>query len=131
MRAIEFIRDLETDLPEGIVWSRKGNSLVMKWRCETGARKNRIVPTAAACGQAKDMKKSAKMKKTRARTKTQQARRTKKTKRINPASRTLKLLNKFKNQRLKVSKGPKKRVPTKPKPRKMSTAPKPKSKKKK
>ena len=131
MRAIEFIRDLETDLPEGIVWSRKGNSLVMKWRCEAGARKNRIVPGPAACGQAKDMKKSQKMKKTRARTKAQQARRAKKTKRINPASRTLKLLNKFKNQRLKLSKGPKKRVPSKPKPRKMSKPSKSKSKKKK
>ena len=131
MRAIEFIRDLETDLPEGIVWSRKGNSLVMKWRCEAGARKTRIVPGPAACGQAKDMKKSQKMKKTRARTKTQQARRAKKTKRINPASRTLKLLNKFKNQRLKLSKGPKKRVPSKPNPRKMSKPSKSKSKKKK
>jgi len=38
-------------------------------------------------------------------------------------------LNKFKNQRLKVSKGPKKRVPTKSKPRKMSKPGKPKKKK--
>jgi|DEB0MinimDraft_12_1074336.scaffolds.fasta_scaffold41447_2 hypothetical protein len=90
MRASEFITEHK------LVWARKKGSgaPVMKWRCASGPRKGRVVPTAAKCGDAPDIAAKERMKKTRAKTKIIQARRAKKTKKVNPTSRLVGRLNK-------------------------------------
>jgi hypothetical protein len=93
MRAWEFIGE------HRLVWGRKKTSArggvpILKWRCETGLRKGRIVPTVADCSKSPDVAAREKMKKTRARTKPTQSRRAKRTKKINTASRLIRRLNK-------------------------------------
>ena len=91
MRADELLTD------HRLVWKRnpRTGKTTMSWRCETGPRANRTVPNVADCGERLDVAKAQKMKKTRARTKIRQARKTKRTKRVNPASRLIKVLNKY------------------------------------
>lgn len=91
MRAHEFITE------HRLVFKRNQNtgSISMRWRCESGPRKNKTVADASQCSAAPDIKKSAKMKQTRQRTKVAQARKTKKTKRVNPMTRTATRLNKL------------------------------------
>jgi hypothetical protein len=90
MRAHEFITE------HRLVFKRnqKSGSISMKWRCESGPRKNKTVPELSQCSASPDIKKSAKMKQTRQRTKVAQARKTKKTKRVNPMTKTATRLNK-------------------------------------
>lgn len=91
MRAHEFITE------HRLVFKRnpKTGSISMRWRCESGPRKNKTVADASQCSAAPDIKKSAKMKNTRKRTKVAQARKTKKTKRVNPMTKTATRLNKL------------------------------------
>jgi len=95
MRAHEFITENE------MVWKRhpRTGALTLWWRCKTGFRKGRTVPTPSDCGQSYDAAQAARMKSTRARTKVRQARRTKRTKKINPTSKLVSMLNRFKRKR--------------------------------
>lgn len=90
MRASEFVLD-----EHRMVWRRsaKTGKISMRWRCESGPRKNRTVPSVSDCSAAPDFSQAQRMKKTRARTKVRQARKTKRTKRVNPTSRLIKMLN--------------------------------------
>ena len=90
MRANEFILD-----EHRLVWRRnpRTGKVTMRWRCESGPRKNRTVPAVTDCGKAPDVAKREQMKRTRAKTKIRQARRAKRTKRINPSSKLLRRLN--------------------------------------
>jgi hypothetical protein len=89
----EFIQPIE----EKQIWGRKGTSLVRKYRCTSGQRKNRIVSQPVQCFAPMDTKKRAVMKRTRARLGARMARKAKRTKRTNPASiRLSKGLNKKK-----------------------------------
>lgn len=74
------------NIDENQIWGRKGKTLVRKYRCTSGVRTGRIVPTPAACHQPIDIAKRAQFKRTRARLATRMARKAKKTKRTNPAS---------------------------------------------
>jgi hypothetical protein len=67
----------------------------MKWRCEGGPRKGRVVADPNQCSASLDREKSSKMKLTRAKTKVRQARKTKRTKRLNPAAKLAAQLNKY------------------------------------
>jgi hypothetical protein len=89
MRAKEFIGE------HRMVFRRnpRTGKISMKWRCESGPRKNRTVPAVKDCSGAPDVAQAQRMKKTRQRTKIRQARKAKRTKRINPSSRLSKLLN--------------------------------------
>ena len=89
MRAQEFIVD------HRMIWSRnpRTGKVTLKWRCESGLRKNRTVPKVTDCSAAPDAAQAQRMKKTRQRTKIRQARRAKRTKRINPKSKLIRLLN--------------------------------------
>jgi hypothetical protein len=89
MRASEFLTE------HRMVFRRnpKTGKVTLRWRCESGPRKNRTVPSVKDCSAAPDMAQAQRMKKTRQRTKIRQARKTKRTKRVNPASRLAKLLN--------------------------------------
>ena len=82
-----------------MVWSRaktttRGGKAKLKWRCTSGKRKGRIVPTVSDCDKPIDVAKREKMKRTRAQTYKQQARRSERSKRINTASRLIRALNK-------------------------------------
>jgi hypothetical protein len=78
-----------------MVWKRTPTGTVgMKWRCETGPRAGRTVPSVNDCSKPLDIAQAQKMKKTRAQTKLRQARKAKKTKRVNPASKLAQRLNK-------------------------------------
>lgn len=82
-----------------MVWSRsktttRGGKAKLKWRCTSGKRKGRIVPSVSDCDKPIDVAKRATMKRTRAKTYKQQARRSERSKRINTASRLIRALNK-------------------------------------
>jgi len=89
MRAKEFITE------HRMVFRRnpRTGKISMKWRCESGPRKNRTVPAVKDCSGAPDVAQAQRMKKTRQRTKIRQARKAKRTKRVNPASKLSKMLN--------------------------------------
>jgi len=90
-----LLRELFTSLSEKQVWGRRGSTLVRKYRCTGGIRKNRIVATPSQCFAPMDTAKRAVMKRTRARLSGKMARKAKRTKRTNPASiRLSKGLNK-------------------------------------
>jgi len=91
MKAEEFISEHK------MVWKRnpRTGQTKMSWRCEAGPRAGRTVANVADCGVRLDVAKAQRMKKTRARTKVRQARKAKKTKRVNPASKLVRILNKY------------------------------------
>jgi hypothetical protein len=89
MRAKEFITE------HRMVWKRTPRGPKLRWRCETGPKAGRTVPSVSDCSTAKDIAQAQKMKKTRAKTKIRQARRAKRTKRINPISVLTQRLNKL------------------------------------
>ena len=76
------------------VWARRGNKVVVKFRCSSGWRKNRLVSTPASCSKPLDIKKRFTIKKTRARLGPRIVRKTKRSKRFNPITRRLTKLNK-------------------------------------
>lgn len=87
MRAHEFVTE------HRMVWRRTPSGPKLRWRCETGIRKGRTVPSVKDCSAAPNIAQAQRMKKTRARTKVRQARKTKRTKQINPMSRLVRRLN--------------------------------------
>ena len=89
MRAWEFVTE------HRMVWRRnpRTGKVTLRWRCESGSRTGRTVPTVKDCSAAPDMAQAQRFKKTPARTKIRQARRTRRTKRVNPASRLVQRLN--------------------------------------
>lgn len=90
------IRELSEDiLDELMIWSRKGNQVVRKYRCTSGKRAGRIVSKISQCFKPIDIKKRVKLKQTKARLGNRMSRKAKRTKRTNPASKRLKQLNKF------------------------------------
>jgi hypothetical protein len=91
MRASEFV----TEHKKVFKRNARTGKVTMKWRCEAGPRKGRIVADPNQCSASLDREKSSKMKLTRARTKVRQARKTKRTKRLNPAARLAAQLNKY------------------------------------
>lgn len=89
MRVSEFITE------HRLVWKRTPAGIKLRWRCESGPRKNRTVPNVTDCSAAPDMAKAQRMKTTRKRTGIRQAKKTKRTKKINPQSRLISRLNKY------------------------------------
>tara|TARA_B100001013_G_C24605383_1_gene440766 strand:- start:399 stop:692 length:294 start_codon:yes stop_codon:yes gene_type:complete len=91
-----LLRELtpSTPIDEKLVWARRGNKVVRKYRCQSGYRKNRIVAKAAQCFAAPDIKKRANIKRLKARMGNRLVRKTKRTKRTNPASVRVQKMNK-------------------------------------
>jgi hypothetical protein len=89
MKAKEFIAE------HRLVWRRnpKTGKVSLRWRCESGPRAGRTVPSVKDCSGAPDIAQAQRMKKTRQRTKIRQARKTNRTKRVNPASKLIRRLN--------------------------------------
>jgi hypothetical protein len=95
MRAKEFITE------HSLVWKRnpKTGQVSLKWRCESGPRKGRVVPSVNDCSASLDVAQAQVMKRTRQKTKIRQARKAKRTKKVNPSSRLIQRLNKAVRQR--------------------------------
>ena len=87
--------DNNVDLPESrLIFGRKGNKVVKKYRCTFGRKKGRIVSNPSVCSAPLDIKKRFQMKKLRSRMGARLTRKIKFTKRFNPASRRLAAMNK-------------------------------------
>jgi hypothetical protein len=81
------------DITEKMAWAKRGNKVVRKYRCTTGARQGRIVSNIGQCFAAPDVKKRARLKLTKARLGSRMVRKAKRTKRVNPASKRIKAMN--------------------------------------
>ena len=81
------------DITEKMAWAKRGNKVVRKFRCSTGARAGRVVADIGQCFAAPDIKKRARLKLTKARLGSRMARKAKRTKRVNPASKRVKAMN--------------------------------------
>jgi|TARA_B110000503_G_scaffold142038_1_gene237520 hypothetical protein len=79
-----------------LVWARKGNKIVRKYRCSVGQRAGRVVSDPSQCGKPIDIKKRMVLRKTKARMGSKMTRKALKTKRMNPASKAIQRLNKVK-----------------------------------
>jgi len=95
MRAKEFIDEHRMVFRK----NPRTGKISLRWRCESGPRKNRTVPNVKDCSGAPDVAQSQRMKKTRQRTKIRQARRAKRTKNINPFTKLSAILNKLARKR--------------------------------
>lgn len=76
-----------------LVWAKKGNQVVKKFRCTSGRKEGRLVSNPSDCGGTVDMKKRQRMKITR-KQKPRMAKKAQRTKKKNPASKTVGKLNK-------------------------------------
>ena len=79
-----------------LVWARKGNKIVRKFRCSVGQRKGRVVSDPSQCAKPSDMKKRMTLRKTKAKMGARIAKKAQRTKRMNPASKAIQRLNKVK-----------------------------------
>ena len=87
--------DYNVDIPESrLIFGRKGNKVVKKYRCSFGRKKGRIVSNPSVCSAPLDIKKRFTLKKTRARMGQRIVRKALRTKRFNPASRRVAQMNK-------------------------------------
>ena len=79
-----------------LVWARKGNKIVRKFRCSVGQRQGRVVSDPAQCSKPIDLKKRMTLRKTKAKMGARIAKKANRTKRMNPASKAVQRLNKVK-----------------------------------
>jgi len=94
-----LLKELFNTLDEKQIWARSGKNVVRKFRCTSGPRKGRIVPSMSKCFGAPNVKAKAAMKRTKARLGKKMSRKSRKTKRVNPASRRVQALNKASRKR--------------------------------
>jgi hypothetical protein len=77
-----------------LVFAKRGDKVVKKFRCTVGKRKGRVVSSPAQCSAPIDLKKRFTLKKTKASKGARMTKKAQRTKRINPASKIVKQLNK-------------------------------------
>jgi hypothetical protein len=77
-----------------VVFAKRGNKVVKKFRCTVGKRKGRVVAIPQQCAAPIDIKKRFLMKKTKASKGARMTKKAQKTKRVNPTSKIVKQLNK-------------------------------------
>ena len=82
-----------------LVYGKRGNKVVRKFRCTVGKRKGRVVSEPSQCAKPIDHKKRFTLKKTKARMGARITKKAQRTKRLNPASRILRQLNKSRGGR--------------------------------
>jgi len=89
MRAHEFVNETR------MVFRRnpRTGKVSLKWRCMSGPKAGRTVPSPKDCAAAPNVARREQMKLTRAKTKIRQARRTKRTKKISPQAKLAARLN--------------------------------------
>lgn len=77
-----------------LVYGKRGNKVVRKFRCTVGKRKGRVVSEPSQCAKPIDLKKRFTLKRTKSRLGARLTKKAMRTKKFNPASRILKQLNK-------------------------------------
>ena len=83
------------------VWARRGNKVVIKFRCTTGHRKGRLVSTPQQCSAPINLKRRYIFKKTKARLGPRIKRRTARTKKFNPITKRVTAMNKSMRPKVK------------------------------
>ena len=78
-----------------MVWARRGQKVIRKYRCTFGRRKGRVVANLGQCSAPLDIQKRFTLKRTKARMGKRMQRKIARTKRINPASKRVARLNKI------------------------------------
>ena len=81
-----------------LVYARRGNKIVKKYRCTTGKRKGKLVSTPQACFGPLDLKKKMRMRRLRKQKERSIALKTKRTKMSNPVSKQVSRLNKLRDK---------------------------------
>ena len=77
-----------------VIFAKRGNKVVKKFRCLVGKRKGRIVGSPKQCNAPLDLKKRYVMRRTRAAKGARMMKKAQRTKRLSPASRIVARLNK-------------------------------------
>lgn len=77
-----------------MVFAKRGNQVVKKFRCTAGKRKGRVVSSPSQCAAPIDLKKRFVLKKTKASKGRRMAKKAQRTKKLNPASKIVARLNK-------------------------------------
>lgn len=81
-------------LESKLVFARRGNKVVKKFRCTVGKRKGRVVTSPAQCSAPIDLKKRFVLKRTKKMKGARMQKKSMRTKRTNPASKIVQNLNK-------------------------------------
>ena len=76
-----------------LVFAKRGDKVVKKFRCTVGKRKGRVVSSPSQCAKPIDLKKRFVLKKTKARMGKRLSKKANRTKRLNPASKIVARLN--------------------------------------
>jgi len=77
-----------------VIFAKRGNKVVKKFRCLVGKRKGRIVGSPKQCNAPVDLKKRYVMRRTRAAKGARMMKKAQRVKRTNPASKIVRQLNK-------------------------------------
>jgi|TARA_R110002074_G_scaffold166179_6_gene326587 hypothetical protein len=77
-----------------VIFAKRGNKVVKKFRCLVGKRKGRIVGSPKQCNAPLDLKKRYVMRRTRAAKGARMMKKAQRVKRTNPASKIVRSLNK-------------------------------------
>jgi len=93
-----LLKEIITDMFEGLVWGKSGSKVVRKYRCSSGNRSGRTVASPQQCHAPIDVKARIRLKRTKARFGNRLTKKANKTKRINPASKRVRSLNKRKRK---------------------------------
>ena len=95
MQLNEFFKPNPLIAETKMVWARRGQKVVRKYRCTFGRRKGRIVANLSQCSAPLDIKKRFTLRRTKAKMGKRLTRKIQRSKRINPASRRVARLNKM------------------------------------
>ena len=77
-----------------LVYGKRGNKVVRKFRCTVGKRKGRVVSEPSQCAKPIDLKKRFILKRTKAAKGSRMTKKALRTKKFNPASKIVAQLNK-------------------------------------
>jgi len=95
MQLNEFFKPNSFIAETKLVWARRGQKIVRKYRCTFGRRKGRVVANMSQCSAPLDIKKRFTLRRTKARMGSRIQRKIQRTKKINPASKRVARLNKI------------------------------------
>ena len=95
MQLNEFFKPNPLIAETKMVWARRGQKIVRKYRCTFGRRKGRVVANMSQCSAPLDIKKRFTLRRTKARMGSRIQRKIQRTKKINPASKRVARLNKI------------------------------------
>ena len=95
MQLNEFFKPNPLIAETKMVWARRGQKVVRKYRCTFGRRKGRVVANMSQCSAPLDIKKRFTLRRTKARMGSRIQRKIQRTKKINPASKRVARLNKI------------------------------------